>query len=227
MKGWRMKILSVSPENTPAGVQESHRPSAEYGASLSIGAYTLDEYQDLIRSFHGGASPGLLIGGFMVDLALKSLPPGQLLDALCETRACLPDAVQLLTPCSIGNGWLKILDFGRYALTLYEKYEGQGVRVFLDPQRLEAWPEIHCWFFKTRPKRSQDSLKLHQEIISASSSICGLKYVKVQPQILVHKGKGPITICPVCGEGYPAKHGTRCRACQEGAPYCESEPPTE
>jgi len=41
----------------------------------------------------------------------------------------------MLTPCTIGNGWLKIFDFGRYALALYEKYGGQGIRVFLDIEK--------------------------------------------------------------------------------------------
>jgi len=60
----------------------------------------------------------------MVDLALKN----QFFDAVCETQACLPDTLQMLTPCTIGNGWLKIFDFGRYALALYDKYAGQGIR---------------------------------------------------------------------------------------------------
>ncbi len=46
----------------------------------------------------------------MVDLALKNLPKGEFFDALCETPACLPDAVQLLTPCTVSNGWLKVVN---------------------------------------------------------------------------------------------------------------------
>ena len=61
---------------------------------------------------------------------------GCLFDAICETRNCLPDAVQLLTPCTIGNGWLKVVNVGRFALTLYDKYQGEGVRVYLDPAKV-------------------------------------------------------------------------------------------
>ena len=63
-----------------------------------------DDYLQMIRSFHGHVAPGMLLGGFMVDLAYRTRPPGQFFDAICETRPCLPDAIQLLTPCTIGNG---------------------------------------------------------------------------------------------------------------------------
>jgi formylmethanofuran dehydrogenase subunit E len=60
-----------------------------------------------VKSFHGYVAPGVVLGGVMVDLARRQLPPEVLFDAVCETRHCLPDAVQLLTPCTLGNGWLK------------------------------------------------------------------------------------------------------------------------
>ena len=64
-----------------------------------------------------GMLHGVVIGGFMVDMAYKHLPEGVLLDAFCETEKCLPDAIQLLTPCTMGNGWLKVNNIGRFALT--------------------------------------------------------------------------------------------------------------
>ena len=99
---------------------------------MNIGPYSYDEYLSGVKSFHGYAAPGLMMGGFMVDLALSHMPEGVLFDAVCETRSCLPDAVQLLTPCTVGNGWLRILNLGRYALSLYDKYQGDGIRVFVD-----------------------------------------------------------------------------------------------
>ena len=70
-----------------------------------------------------------------------------------ETAKCLPDAVQILTPCSTGNRWMKVLDLGRYAVTLYDKFTGEGWRVHMDGARLEAWPEIRSWFLKLKPKK--------------------------------------------------------------------------
>lgn len=107
-----------------------------------IGEYTFEEYKELARAFHGYPAPGLLIGGYMVEKAKASLEPGTLFEAVVETQKCLPDAVQLLTPCSIGNGWIRIVNLGRYALSLYDKYTGQGWRVWIDPDQLTRWPEI-------------------------------------------------------------------------------------
>ncbi|MCX5844063.1 MAG: formylmethanofuran dehydrogenase subunit E family protein [Deltaproteobacteria bacterium] len=125
---------------------------------MNIGSYSYEEYLHLVKSFHGNLAPGLIIGGFMVDLALKELPEGELFDAMCETPVCLPDAVQILTPCTIGNGWLKIVNFGRFALALYEKNEGQGIRVYMDSARLEPWPEIKSWFFKLKSSHAYSLL---------------------------------------------------------------------
>ncbi len=43
-----------------------------------IGKYSFDEYVELVKSFHGYAAPGLIMGGFMVDLDLSRLPRGVL-----------------------------------------------------------------------------------------------------------------------------------------------------
>jgi len=186
---------------------------------MHIGPYTYEEYLNLVKSFHGSVAPGMIIGGFMVDLALKNLPDGEFFDAVCETRSCLPDAIQLLTPCTIGNGWLTVENLGRYALTMYEKYGGQGVRVWVDSAKIENWPEIRTWFFKLKPKDQQDSQELYAQIEEAGSALCSIKPVKVRPRLIKKKGKGPIVTCPVCSEAYPENHGAMCLACQGNSPY--------
>lgn len=188
---------------------------------MNIGSYSYEEYVHLVRSFHGNLAPGLVIGGFMVDLALKKLPEGELFDALCETPVCLPDAVQILTPCTIGNGWLKIVNFGRYALALYEKTEGQGIRVYLDPARLEPWPEIKNWFFKLKSKKEQDLQILIDQIKEAGHEILSLQKVHIQPQYLKKRSLGKTALCTHCGEAYPVKDGSSCLACQGETPYRE------
>ena len=70
---------------------------------MNIGPYAFDEFLQLIKSFHGNVAPGVVIGGIMVEMARGLLPAEILFDAVCETRNCLPDAVQLLTPCTIGQ----------------------------------------------------------------------------------------------------------------------------
>jgi len=186
---------------------------------MKIGNYSYDEYLHLVKSFHGSLAPGLVIGGFMVDLALRSLPEGELFDAICETPVCLPDSVQLLTPCTIGNGWLTVLPFGRFAITFYEKYGGEGVRVFLDPPKMETWPEVKSWFFKLKPKKEQDSKRLIEEIKEAGADLLSVERVRVRPESVRRRKMGPVATCPQCGEAYPVRDGECCRACGGESPY--------
>ena len=130
----------------------------------------------------------------------RHLPDKQLYNALCETPKCLPDAVQLLTPCTIGNGWLAIINLGRYALSMYEKSTGIGVRVFIDPARLDKWPEIKGWFFKTKSKKEQDFGLLLKEIGEAAGDICGVRAIEVPVSLLEKNHRGTFAVCPVCGE---------------------------
>jgi formylmethanofuran dehydrogenase subunit E len=193
---------------------------------MSIGAYEFDDFLEIIRAFHGNLAPGLIIGGFMVDLAIRELPEGILFDALCETRACLPDAVQLLTPCTIGNGWLRVVNLGRFALSLYDKYRGEGVRVWMDPAKTAAWPEINAWYLKLRPKAQQDKELLLAQIKEAGTDLLSWRTVNIRPQLLTPKSRGPMAVCPLCREGYPARDGGVCRGCQGEVPYLEAEEAT-
>jgi formylmethanofuran dehydrogenase subunit E len=189
---------------------------------MNICTYSYEEYLHLVKSFHGNLAPGLLIGGFIVDLALKNLPEGELFDAICETSACLPDAVQILTPCTIGNGWMTILDFGRFAVTMYEKQDGQGVRVYLDSTKLEQWPEIRDWYLKHKKKHEQDSDLLFAQIKEAGHGLLGVQRVRVEPEKIRRKKKGAVALCPVCSEAYPARDGECCLNCGGQTPYTEA-----
>lgn len=188
---------------------------------MNICAYSYEDYLQRIHAFHGNLAPGLIIGGFMVDLAKRHLPEGELFDALCETPVCLPDAVQLLTPCTIGNGWLTVLDFGRYALALYEKHSGRGIRVFVDAARLDAWPEVRDWFLKRKKKDEQDFALLLAQIKEAGHGLLGLQDIRIDLEKVRKKKLGSVGICPVCRESYPLRDGARCRNCQGESPYLE------
>jgi formylmethanofuran dehydrogenase subunit E len=183
---------------------------------------TREQYLDRITAFHNYPAPGLIVGGFMVDAARESLPEDTLFEALCETQACLPDAVQLFTPCTVGNGWLRIKDLGRYALTLYDKYTGQGFRATMDPAKFGPFPEIAGWFLKRTPKRDQDSDRLREEIFEAGQSILSVSPVQVAPAYLGKRSKGAIAVCPSCGEAYPSMHGCVCLACKGDTPFARA-----
>ena len=186
---------------------------------MNICTYSYEEYLHLVKTFHGSMAPGLIIGGFMVDLALKNLPEGELFDAICETPVCLPDAVQILTPCTIGNGWLSVLNTGRFAVTMYEKDTGEGIRVYLDAEKLENWPEVRDWYLKRKKKQDQDSDLLLSQIREAGTGLLSMQRVRVEPGKVRRKKMGPVDICPGCGEAYPKKEGDTCRDCAGDTPY--------
>jgi formylmethanofuran dehydrogenase subunit E len=188
---------------------------------MPICSYSFEEYVECVRSFHNYAAPGVVIGGFMVDLACRKLPTGVLTDALCETAKCLPDAIQILTPCTIGNGWLKVVNLGRFALTLYDKHTGEGVRVAVDPIALEGWPEIRDWFFKFKSKEEQDVQALMAQIEDAGASCCHARYVKVSHGVREKKHRAGFTVCARCGEAFPLDDGLLCLGCQ-GEPLWEA-----
>ena len=201
------------------------KSGVETVSSTTIGPYTYNEYLEQVRRFHGHTAPGVLVGGFMVDLALKNLPEGECFDALCETPACLPDAVQLLTPCTVGNGWLKVVNLGRYAITLYEKFGGEGVRVYVDAAKIDAWPELKAWYYKHKPKKEQDFDRLMAEIRDAGAGICSMKTVRLDPDFIKVRHRKGFRICVMCGEAYPLTDGAICRGCQGDAPFVPLETP--
>ena len=190
--------------------------------SETIGAYSVDEFIEAAGIFHGYAAPGLILGGFMVDAALKALPDDILFDAISETSWCLPDAVQMLSPCSVGNGWLQILNLGLYAVSLYDKYTGHGVRIWVDLNKIAPDSEIRTWLMKTKPKKDQDSPLLRRQIIEAGASICSMRAVEIRRGNRIKRSKGAIVACAICGEPFPAQFGAICRSCQGESPYVDS-----
>jgi formylmethanofuran dehydrogenase subunit E len=186
---------------------------------MNIGQYTFDEFKEAVRKFHGYVAPGIIIGGYMVEKAKRALPEGVTFDAAVETVWCLPDAVQLLTPCTIGNGWLKIFDFGKFALSLYDKIDGKGARAHLDISKLDACPAIKTWFLKLKPRSEQDTEKILEEIRHAGDSICTVKEIVVLPEHLARRKKDSIAICKLCGEAFPSYHGDICLVCKGQSPY--------
>ena len=188
-------------------------------SEVTICGHTYGEYIDMVKAFHGHVAPGMALGGFMVDLAQRNLPPGEYFDAICETRNCLPDAIQILTPCTVGNGWLRIVNLGRFALSLFEKYTGSGVRVYVDSRKLDNWPEIQTFLFKLKPKKEQDIEALMREVSLAQASIFGLHKVMVDLDAVKIHHRRAFVVCPVCGEGYPEDDGGTCLGCQGEAPY--------
>jgi formylmethanofuran dehydrogenase subunit E len=167
----------------------------------------LAEFFTAGAKFHGHLSPGLTIGIFMVDLAQELMGPRELMDAVAETKLCLPDAVQVMTPCSYGNGWLTVKDWGKFAVTLFDKKARDGVRVYVDHNKIKNYPLLYQWYMR---QGKADDQEVIAEIMEAGRSILSWEKVTVQ---LPPKEKSPVAICAACGETYPTSLGAACPRC--------------
>lgn len=171
-----------------------------------------------IEKFHGWKAPGLVLGAYMVDLARQLIGHDVEADAIVETRHCLPDAIQLFTPCTIGNGWLKILDWDKFALCLYDRHTQQGYRVWLDLAKTKKVPDLYNWYMRLVPKNSLPLEVMIKTILDAGKSVLSSRAVKVT-RFYQREKKGNIEICPCCNEAFPASQGSCCTACQGGGYY--------
>jgi formylmethanofuran dehydrogenase subunit E len=173
----------------------------------------------MIEKFHGWKAPGLVLGLFMVDLAQELIGIDTEADAIVETRHCLPDAIQLFTPCTVGNGWMKILDWDKFALSLYDRRERNGVRVWFDLAKARRFPNLYKWFMRLVPKKELPLDVLLETILSAGRSVLSSHAIYVTAYYERVKKSG-INVCPACGEAFASAQGEICRSCQ-GKNYYE------
>ncbi|MEW6719933.1 MAG: FmdE family protein [Thermodesulfobacteriota bacterium] len=189
---------------------------------MKIGGWSYEEFAERVKNFHGHASPGVILGGIMVQEALGRLPEGTVFNAICETRFRLPDAVQMLTPCTAGNGRLRVLDFGRFALCLFDRTGGEGIRVFLDPRKAASRNNVMKWYFEEAQEQEREDESLLAVIREAGTRLIETSPVKLKPRFFDGKRKGGMSACPLCGERFLSLDGAFCRACQGETPYEEA-----
>lgn len=187
--------------------------------TVSLCGVVYDAFLIRMEEFHGYRSPGILLGGLMLDNVLKKLAPTPYLNVVCETVVCLPDAVQMLTPCTLGNGFLQVLDWGKFALTAYDRQTLAGMRVWLNYDRLEGYPLVHQWFERTGKTREKPPFdRLATEIVAGVPKLIACRPVRLQ-RALKDTQPVPTGLCPECGESYPRHHGRVCPACRGDAYY--------
>lgn len=173
----------------------------------------VEDYIIQMEEFHGYRSPGMLLGGLMLDRALMKLGPVQYLNVVSETVVCLPDAVQLLTPCTIGNGFLQLLDWGKFALTVYDRLTLDGVRAGLAHDRLHHFGLVNQWFDRSSHRREKPPFEdLRSEMIRAGKELIVVSPVRLHRAL---KETRPIDtgLCPSCRESYAVRLGRTCPAC--------------
>ncbi|OPX64786.1 formylmethanofuran dehydrogenase subunit E family protein [Methanoregula sp. PtaB.Bin085] len=171
-----------------------------------------------LSEFHTYPAPGVLIGAFMVDLALELLGVSmdRKLYAICETPKCLPDALQILARCTTGNNRLRVVPIGKFAITLNTPTESEtadAVRVYVDLQKLKKFPTIDLWYANS-PAYDRHTMKgrLRDEIFRAGRDILSFENVRVP---VIKKKKWTSVTCPCCWETVPDYlfQGDRCGAC--------------
>jgi formylmethanofuran dehydrogenase subunit E len=157
-------------------------------------------------AFHGFAPPGLLIGVFMVDLALEKLSaePNEKLYAVSETSKCAPDAVQVITHATIGNKQLRIIESGRFSITLNRPSSGgvaEGIRVYVDIAKIAAYPVLYLWFTNDPAfKHVAGKEAIYDEILRGGRSFLSWEPVEV---LVSCKKQWVAVTCPICGETVP------------------------
>jgi formylmethanofuran dehydrogenase subunit E len=110
-----------------------------------------------------------------------------------------------------------------YALSLFDKYTGEGVRVYLDARKQSRWEDVADWYLKRKPKPEQNSERILKQIRAAGDRMVAVEPVLVQDDFLIKRSKGSIRFCPLCREAYPERHGELCRRCRGDSPYREWE----
>jgi len=180
---------------------------------------SIDACLRIIESFHGWKAPGLVLGLYMVDLAQELIGTQTEADAIVETRHCLPDAIQLFTPCTVGNGWMKILDWDKFALSLYDRRTKNGFRVWLDLEKLQRYPKVYKWYMRLIPKKELPLDVLLGVILEAGRHVLSSNAITMTHHHERVK-KTYINVCPVCNEAFAAVQGPICQACK-GQGYYE------
>ena len=179
---------------------------------------SLDEYI-LLAGKDGQTRSGIILGIRMVLLGLKDLA---LIDAdlqnhnlvvFVETDRCLPDAIELVTGCRLGNRTLKLRDMGKLAATFVNLPADRAVRVSAQEranQRVEhLFPEL---------EREEALAKAYR--LLSDEELLARQWVRVtlSPEEVpgYHAAR---VICGNCGEGIAfhkeISDGSRtlCRSC--------------
>lgn len=99
------------------------------------------------KEFHGHICPFVVLGLRASEIAMQKLglakageaeTVGEEILAIVECNNCFADGVQVATGCTLGNNSLIYMDVGKNAVTLVKRGEWKGIRVYIDPEKLES-----------------------------------------------------------------------------------------
>lgn len=151
--------------------------------------------------FHGFLTSGALIGIQMLNIARRELDvqDGERIYVTCETKSCMPDPFQILAGATIGNNGLKIMNWGKMAVTVNKQApEGassiKGIRIHLDSEKTKDYPKLHSWFLNTE---KFSHLEIVPILLAAGEKVYSWKLVDLEVPV---RNKKRIQCCKKCGE---------------------------
>jgi formylmethanofuran dehydrogenase subunit E len=180
---------------------------------LSVGEYIAK------ASAKGVPRPGIILGIRMSVLALKLLeiddPAAyhRKLIVVVETDRCLPDVIELVVGCRLGNRTLKFRDWGKFAAS------------FLDLTRNRAFRVAAQESVEAEALRSYEDLPRDDALTKAYAAFLDEELFKWQPAIVKFSPadlpgyRAERVMCQRCGEGVGFHREVRrdgltlCRAC--------------
>ncbi|MDY6960065.1 MAG: FmdE family protein, partial [Halobacteriota archaeon] len=109
---------------------------------------------------------------------------------------------------------LRVVDYGRMALTVTRRGDPIGVRVILDKDKTVNYPKIHLWYMNEQ-KIPHD--EVFDDILKAGLEIYSHEYVRVK---IIEKKNKNIILCSRCDEPFISTNGEDiCNYCYEGGYY--------
>ncbi len=163
-----------------------------------------------IGRFRRAVEPGIAYGIKMIFsvqkfLKIKDLRKVNLL-VVAETSRCLPDAIQFLCGCTIGNRRLVIKDHGKMAATFFNRDAGRAVRVTISPkfqkrdvQRSKEFMHLKGKreFAEIESRRLQDALDI---LRVPDEELLRFQEVEITESLSAIFVPSGIVFCEECGE---------------------------
>jgi formylmethanofuran dehydrogenase subunit E len=172
-----------------------------------------EQNKDLLKelgNFRRVVEPGLAYGVKMIQkareyLRIKDLRKANLL-VISETTRCLPDAIQFLCGCTIGNKRLIIKDYGKMAATFIDRDKNLAVRVTISPKFQRQDVQRSKEFLRLKEKRRFEDIESRrlkdafQILDTPEEELLRIQEVEiVEPLPAVFMPSG-IIFCENCGE---------------------------
>jgi formylmethanofuran dehydrogenase subunit E len=186
---------------------------------------SLQTFLDQASALHDHLCPrqvlGIRIGMYAAELLGLELPQSdKRLYTFVETDGCFADGVTVATGCSLGHRTLRLMDYGKVAVTFVDTQTGQAVRIWPNPAARQG--AISC--MPNAPSRWHAQLEAYQTMLTADLLCAADVQLNLSMQALISR-PGIRATCANCGEeilneretlvnGY-----TLCRSCADGGYY--------